>query len=596
MCAARCRPPPMGGYALAGGSLGSRSRETVCVPRPCSAHWGAVVRGTLALWLSAALALSVPASAQPEDDPFAGIDEAEGDAEEGGGPETGAAKDIGEAPPAPPEEAPVEAEPEVVVEEPEAAPAPAPEDEGEWGPEETTARLRYELEGVEIRGNLRTTDRVVLGKIPFERGDVLDVDDPELELIRYRLLGTGFFSAVRVSLRKGSERGRVVLVIRVVERNTIIIENVAMGIAADEDAEGNSKPISPFLGLQAAETNLAGTGITLGAGFAVAADQFALQTRFADPAFLGSAWRVDAALHYITARDFFGIKQVAFESPLLEQREVTDYAVVSYKRFGGTLGAGYDLTLPLRFHFDYQLDRVEALVPNAASHVRGETREPIEIDIEPGGSVLSGIHASLTYDTRDAPFLPTRGILADLRGMVALSPLGSSYEFGRVEAGFAVWGTLPWGHVLSFDAEVGAIMGDAPFFEKFYVGDYTDLLPDRILGLSPDRRQPPNLLSTNIIEVRYGDYAAKIEGEYRIPLYQGGGAIYGIDFFTRAGLYGVAAARDLTDPPTGYSGFSQAPLDITYNLGLRVETYVGGFSVAFSNLFGLLPGQGGARK
>src|SRR5690606_27908309 len=143
---------------------------------------------------------------------------------------------------------------------------PSPEADG-WEPDKGT-RLRYELEGIELRGNDRTADGVILRYVPFEGGDVLDVDDPELELIRYRLLGTGFFSAVRVSLRKGSERGRAVLVIAVQERNTIIVENVAMGIAADEDVEGNSEPISPFVGLQVAETNLAGTGITLGAGFA----------------------------------------------------------------------------------------------------------------------------------------------------------------------------------------------------------------------------------------------------------------------------------------------------------------------------------------
>src|SRR5690606_30438449 len=98
---------------------------------------------------------------------------------------------------------------------------------------------------------------------------------------------------------------------------TIIVENVAMGIAADEDVDGNSEPISPFLGLQVAETNLAGTGITLGAGFAAAADQFALESRFYDPAFLGSRWAIEAAIHYIDARDFFGNRQVSFESPLL---------------------------------------------------------------------------------------------------------------------------------------------------------------------------------------------------------------------------------------------------------------------------------------
>lgn len=485
---------------------------------------------------------------------------------------------------------------EVAVSNEAAADQPPPEVGAATTSTTTKTRVRYALEGIDLRGNARTSDRVVLRFIPYRPGDVLDVDDPELEVTRYRLLATGYFKSVVLSLRRGSKRGRAVLVVDLVERNTIVVENLAMGIAADEDQDGNSEPISPFLGLQMAETNLAGTGITLGAGFAAASDQFAINARYFDPAFLGSDWTVQANLIYADGRDFFGNRDVSFESPLLEQQKVTDYAVVDYRRFGGSIGVGYDLSLATRMLVSYQLEGIDAVVPTVASHFRGDTREPIDFDIHPGVSVLSKLNASLIYDTRDAPFLPRQGQLATLRAGFAVAPIGSSYGYGKLELGYAHWWTVPWGHVISLEGQVGAIAGDAPFFEKFYVGDYTDLLPDRILGLNPDRRQPPNLLGTDIIEVRYGDYAAKLEGEYRIPLYSGRDAIYGIDFFTRAGLYGVAARRDFTAPPSGYEGFELAPLDLTYNLGLRFETYVGGFSVAFSNLFGLLPGRGGNRK
>jgi outer membrane protein assembly factor BamA len=465
-----------------------------------------------------------------------------------------------------------------------------------WSDGEPHKRLRYTLEGIDLRGNLRTADRVVTRLVPFEPGDTLDVSDPELSLMRYRMLGTGFFSDVRVSLRRGSKRGLVVLVIHVVERNTLIVENVAMGIAADEDAEGNSEPISPYLGLQAAETNLAGTGMTLGAGIGVAADQFAIESRFAYPSLGDSPWAITAGLHFIDAQDFFGNKEVSFESPALVLREVTDYAVVDYTRFGGSIGAAVDVSLPIRVAFDYQLERVDALVPTVASHVRGATREPIDFDIESGESVLSLLHASMTYDSRDAPFLPTQGTLASIRGSLALEALGSSYQYGKLESGYQRWFSLPWKHVVSIQGQLGAIAGDAPFFEQFYVGDYSDLLPDRLLGLNPDRRQPPNFLGTNIVEIRYGDYAARIQGEYRVPLYSGRESIYGVDFFAATGLWGVAGRRDFTRPPSGYDGAARIPVDLTYNLGLRVETYVGGFSLAFSNLLGLLPARGGGRK
>ena len=105
-----------------------------------------------------------------------------------------------------------------------------------------------------------------------------------------------------------------------------------------------------------------------------------------------------------------------------------------------------------------------------------------------------------------------------------------------------------------------------------------------------------NFLGNDIIEVRYGEFAAKIEGEYRIPLYVGRDAIYGIDLFGTTGLYSIATRRQFTDPPSGYDGAARVPLDVTFNVGLRVDTKVGGISLAFSNLLGLIPARRGVRK
>ena len=149
---------------------------------------------------------------------------------------------------------------------------------------------------------------------------------------------------------------------------------------------------------------------------------------------------------------------------------------------------------------------------------------------------------------------------------------------------------------MRLDVFAGGIGGDAPFFEKFYVGDFTDLLPDRVIELAPDRRQPPNYLGTDIVEVRYGDFAARLEAEYRVPVYVGRGSVYGVDLFGRAGIYGVATRRELTDPPTGYEGAARVPIDLTYNVGMRVDTSVGGITLAFSNLIGLIPTRAGSGK
>jgi hypothetical protein len=124
------------------------------------------------------------------------------------------------------------------------------------------------------------------------------------------------------------------------------------------------------------------------------------------------------------------------------------------------------------------------------------------------------------------------------------------------------------------------------------VGDLSDLLPDRVLDLSFDRRPAPNFLNTDIVEIRYGNYAAKLDAEYRIPLYRGRQSIYGVDFFSGVGFYGLANERDFVEHARGYTGFSTWPIDFTFNAGLRIDTQAGGFVLGISNLVGLIPVRG----
>jgi outer membrane protein assembly factor BamA len=463
---------------------------------------------------------------------------------------------------------------------------------------EEQGTLKYELDGIEVRGNTKTRSRVVLRYVPFRTGDILDVDDQRVELTRYRLLGTGFFRDVQLSLRKGKLRGHVVLIIEVVERNTLIVNDLWMGLAATANNAGQALPLTAYAGLDAAETNLAGTGMTLGAAAGIARDQYALRLRFFDPAlFLGSQWMTSGTLLFNHANDFFGNHDVGYANPT--QKTDSAVAVLSYERFGGTVGVGRDLSVSTQVWANYRLERLSAHVPLTANHVRGidpgAEIEPIDFYIQRDKSVLSTISATVQHDTRDKPILPTRGWFASVTTEVSLSPLGSDYSYARIDALASKWWTLPWEHVLRLRLFAGVISGRAPFFERYYVGDLSDFRAARVLGLNVERRLAPNFLHTDVGEVRYGDYAGKIDAEYRVPLYRGRRAIYGIDAFARAGLFLIAGQRDITQPPGGYRGAGLIPVDFTANFGLQVDTSAGGFTFAFANLLGFIPGLGQAR-
>jgi hypothetical protein len=450
--------------------------------------------------------------------------------------------------------------------------------------------FKYTLEGIEVRGNKATLSRVVLRYVPFKAGDVLDVNDPELEQTRFRLLGTGFFRDVQLSLRRGAARGYVILVVDVVERNTIIVNDVWLGLSADADTLGNARPLTAYGGARVTEANLAGTGIALGGAFAVAAEQVALRARLADPNFLQSSWTAEAEVLYSAARDFFGNKDVLIDDP--SQMDFQDYAVAQYKRFGGRLGAGHDLGITSQLYLDYRLEKIDATLPLAASDHRGLDVEPIDFMLPRGSSLLSTLRATFVHDTRDEPFLPTRGHFFVAAADMSLTPFGSDYPYTKLVMHASTWVPLSWGHVLELEGFAGAIFGDAPLYERFYVGDLSDLLPDRALDLAFDRRPAPNFLSTDIVEIRYGNYAAKLDATYRIPIYRGARSIYGVDVFGSLGLYGLANVQDFASPARGYTGFGRWPVDLTFNAGLRIETQAGGFVFGISNLVGLIPVRG----
>lgn len=495
--------------------------------------------------------------------------------------------------PEPSADEPPDARPAEIVE-----PAPAPEEPPAL---QVPRTLRYVLDDVVVSGNTRTRSAVVLGFVPFHPGDTFEVTDAGLEHARYRLLGTGFFRDVHFSLRRGRERGRAVLVVNVRERNTLVVNDVWLGVSADAEPDGGARPLTAYGGLDVAENNLFGTGLSLGGAAAVADRQLALRARFLDPDFRHTGFTVYGQLLYSAARDFFGQKDVLVSAaPEVATEELStrqiDYAVVSYKRFGGAVGIGHELGAPQsRAFLEYRLESVDATLPFAASHLRGGQVEPIDFYLPRGASLLSVLRASYVYDTRDQPVLSERGIEAGILSEASLRPMGSDFPYFKIQGRFASYHPLPWHHVVKLELFGGAIFGDAPLFARYYVGDFSDLLPDRVLDLNVDRRPAPNLFGTAIREVRYGTYAARLLGEYRIPLYRGRRSVWGVDAFGSLGLYAVADERDITQPAAGYSGLRQIPFDMTFNLGLRADTALGRMTLGVSTAIGFLPLREDAR-
>src|SRR6185436_4523803 len=127
---------------------------------------------------------------------------------------------------------PGEGDPDSAV--PEPAPPP-PDATGDDAPVETALHEDNEfgpvvlIEQIDVIGNTATQTEVILRALPIRVGDVLHASDKRLREARFKVLALGFFRDVAVAIRRGSQRGQVVLELRVVERGTLVLNRLWFG-------------------------------------------------------------------------------------------------------------------------------------------------------------------------------------------------------------------------------------------------------------------------------------------------------------------------------------------------------------------------------
>jgi len=493
-------------------------------------------------------------------------------------------------------------------------PLEAPTSDGKGG----STNLKYLLQSVEIVGNKNTRSKLIKSFVPIETGASLDVNDPEIEALRYRLLGTGWYDRVDLRLKRGTRPGWVVLVIVVEERSTLVFQQLAAGVGwsvegvrgRTGDNKAPKREPEPYLGLAVAETNFLGTGRTLAGELLVSPDQKGVAFSYFVPGVRQSGWSLRVRPSLSNGREYFGGDQsvnVSVDCSEKSPEELTGcqlrppVAVVNYWRAGLSLGTAHDVGAFTRLSLEWHGDFVKVPpgdLPDAASELRGRTGEasrvPIDFAIEPGRSYVSMLSVGLLYDKRDSAILPSRGTLAAFNGDLASGLIASDYGFMRVQASYNRWFPMPWGHTIRTGAFFGALFGDAPFFYKYFISDLTDLMPSRILGLNLDHRPAPNLLGgafdknggTAIAEMRQEELAGRIDAEYVWPLVRGRKKfLKSADAFFLFGFYGLLDSQDLRVAIPGYEGLARLPIDITFDAGVRLDTRIGVFQFGVAKLF-----------
>ncbi len=365
------------------------------------------------------------------------------------------------------------------------------------------------IESVEVTGNSSTDSAVIVGALPIKVGDRLRAGSEKLEAARYRILSLGFFRKVKLSLAKGSERGRVVLLIEVEERGTIVLNRMFFG---------NSLTTPWWAGLDLTERNFMGTGLSVGGAFVVTGEggaegsraQRSAIFRASDSVFFATRFGWQASGYALEASEPFRV------SGTPDDGGPENFAAFDYGRIGarGAISTRFDSLS--RMHLGGRLERVRSDLPDSATQQlpNGDLRA-IDLHLEDGTSYLASVFAAYDRDTRADPVLPFRGDRLLLHGEAASDGIAGDYQYVSMRAKYQRWWPISGRkHVVSAHLSGGLVLGDAPRFERIHVGDLNRMVSGRALGLVTSTTPSLNLLNLSTNELPYGEVGGLAEVQY----------------------------------------------------------------------------------
>jgi outer membrane protein insertion porin family len=412
---------------------------------------------------------------------------------------------------------------------------------------------RYLIERIDVRGLSRTRPETLRRHLLVDEGEILD---PERVLLsRLALLQLGWFSRVDTHVERGSERGKVVVVIEVVERNTLVVTDLVIG---------STKPQPLYGGLGLSQQNFLGQGLGLSGGLVYGGSP---------------AGRSHDPNRYAIRAGFFApdlavprLRLVAGVSGLFLRGEELSCADVECAPFQANYGAAPRTR--------YQRAGAEVLVgvrPGPFERLAGAYRvEAVHATrigvptgsgpaVHDGWSTLAALTGSYEVETRDDFFFPTEGFHASGQVTFASKLVGGDYEFSRyllqLDTAYSLV-RLP----VRFQAALGAVQGDAPFFERFYPADYSYFAVGPALGRAMELN-----FST---DSRYDAFLAMGGLEYGIPLWSRDDSPFHRAYLA-VGLRGVWSSAKLGG---GRTDFSKAP--VSADLALRLDTLIGTFNLS----------------
>ncbi|HEY4242025.1 MAG TPA: BamA/TamA family outer membrane protein [Kofleriaceae bacterium] len=438
-----------------------------------------------------------------------------------------------------------------------------------------------QIEAIEITGNTATDADIIRRAIRLAPGDVLHASDHRLRDVRFQVLALGFFREVTLAMHKGSQRGRIVIEVHVVERGTIVLNRLWFGHTV----------ASPWwVGADVGERNLLGLGISVGGGFLYARhgdipssrDQYAGEVRVGDPSLRGSRWGVNGAATFVHGSEPYRIAG--------ESGDAGDFHAFDYSRIGGRANFTYDATPLTRLTGGVRFEDIDAHLPVAPTVTLPDGRlAGVDLHLVPGRSYVTTLSFGFDRDTRPDPILPHAGGHVLAAAEVGSSALGGSYDYATVFARYEhYWPLFSDKQAIAIKLAGGVVIGNAPRFDRIYIADVDRMLTPRALGMTLSTASPLDILGTRDNKPTYGDLGGTATVEYAVQLFRGSGKnrVYGGDVFFGAGVWGLADTDELRARDS--SLWKSLPVDLYADAGLRIDTDIGIFELTIANALGRL--------
>jgi outer membrane protein assembly factor BamA len=369
---------------------------------------------------------------------------------------------------------------------------------------------------------------------------------------------------VETRVERGSERGLVVLVVDVTERNTLIFTDLILGW---------TPPAGVYGGFGLSQQNFLGRGLGLSGAFVYGGaprdqpsdpDRYAARLSFFAPDVPVPGLRHNLVLG-ATAFVAHG-EEFACADPECKAFK-SDYGAAPRIRYQRTMG---ELTLGTR---PGAFERIAGTWRYEAVHAE-EIGTPVVGGMEPaillGHSKVSALTGTYEMDTRDDFFFPREGMRSVVQVTFGSRLLGGDYEYSRyllqLETAFSLLGHL------RFQGALGAAQGSAPFFERFYGADWSYFA----IGPAVGRALELNFSTDS----RYDAFLAMGGAEYGQPLWASGG------FFKR-GYLGLGARIVYSTATLGGTRTPYSKTPVSADVALRFDTPVGVFNLSAGYLVDL---------